>query len=68
MEIQKPKTAVEHTAALDKVEKKAKKIKLTPIEVVATAVGFYANRRIKEGEKFKLEDETDFSHNWMEKI
>lgn len=53
---------------MGKVEKKAKKIKLTPIDVVATEVGFYANRRIKPGDKFKLEDETDFSHNWMEKI
>lgn len=53
---------------MDKVEKKAKKIKLSPIDVVATEIGFYANRRIKVGDKFKLEDESDFSHNWMKKI
>lgn len=51
-----------------KVEKKAKKIKLTPIDVTATEIGFYGNRRIKVGDKFKLEDESDFSHNWMKKI
>ena len=53
---------------LDKVQKRAKGIKLSPIEVVATQAGFYGNRRIKEGDKFKLDDETDFSHNWMKKI
>lgn len=55
-------------APLNKVEKKSKKIDLTPMDVVATQPGFYGNRRIKEDEKFKLEDETDFSHNWMKKI
>ncbi len=55
-------------APLNKVEKKSKKIPLTPMDVIATQAGFYGNRRIKEDEKFKLEDETDFSHNWMKKI
>lgn len=54
---------------LDKVQKRAKGIKLTPIEVVSTQDGgWYGNRRIKLGDKFKLDDETDFSHNWMKKI
>ena len=53
---------------MSKMEKKAKKIKLSPIDVTATEVGFYGNRRIKVGDKFKLEDESDFSHNWMKKI
>jgi hypothetical protein len=62
-----PKPKVKN-APLNKIEKKSKKIALTPIDVVATQAGFYGNRRIKEDEKFKLEDETDFSHNWMKKI
>ena len=57
---------------LTKVEKKAKGIKLKPIDVIATDKGYYpvngVNKRIKEGYKFTLEDETDFSHNWMKKI
>lgn len=53
---------------MSKMEKKANKIKLSPIDVTATEVGFYGNRRIKVGDKFKLEDESDFSHNWMKKI
>ena len=53
---------------MDKVQKRAKGVKLSPIDVVATQDGYYANRRIKPGEKFKLDDESDFSHNWMKKI
>lgn len=56
------------TKPMTKVEKKAKRLKLSPIDVVATEIGYYANRRIKVGDKFKLEDESDFSHNWMKKI
>lgn len=53
---------------LDKVQKRAKGIKLTPIDVTASQEGWYGNRRIKPGDKFKLDDESDFSHNWMTKI
>lgn len=65
-----PKVAVKKPTSdkLDKVQKRAKGIKCSPLDVVATQDGFYANRRIKPGEKFKLDDESDFSHNWMKKI
>jgi len=53
---------------LDKVQKRAKGIKLTPIDVTATDVGYYGNRRLKVGDKFKLDDVTDFSEKWMKKI
>lgn len=71
VEIQKSKDVqvdAQPAKPLNKVQKRAAKIPLTPIDVIATEIGFYGNRRIKVGDKFKLEDEMDFSHNWMEKI
>ena len=53
---------------LDKVQKMKKGIKLTPIQVSATDLGFYGNQRRKVGDKFQLDDVTDFSEKWMKKI
>lgn len=33
--------------------------------VVATALGFYGNKRIKEGQKFRIKNESEFSKKWM---
>ena len=61
------KAKVDKVEKLDKVQKRAKGIKLSPIDVVATEIGYYGNRRIKVGDKFKLDDETDFSERWMKR-
>lgn len=36
------------------------------IEVVAKKDGHYAHRLVREGEKFAIEKEADFSARWME--
>lgn len=46
--------------------------KKVPVNVISTENGYYRVggvwKRIKPGFKFTLEDESDFSHNWMKKI
>ena len=34
-------------------------------KVTATEKGYYANAIIAEGQDFKINEVTDFSHNWM---
>lgn len=70
VEVTAPKLAPKKLVSekLDKVQKRAKGIKLTPIDVTATDIGYYGNRRLKVGDKFKLDDETDFANEWMKKI
>ena len=38
------------------------------IHVVALRTGFFKQRRIKIGDKFTLDDESQFSKEWMKKI
>lgn len=38
------------------------------MKVKATRLGYYANIRIKEGQKFRLKNSKDFSEVWMEKL
>ena len=33
-----------------------------------TVVGYYGERRRREGEEFELEDPSHFSHRWMEAV
>lgn len=35
--------------------------------VQATRLGYYGNKRIREGQTFKLKSDKDFSKEWMEK-
>lgn len=37
------------------------------MQVKATQMGYYQNRRIREGEIFHLEDAKHYSKKWMEK-
>lgn len=37
------------------------------MQVKATQMGYYQNRRVREGEIFHLEDKAHFSKKWMEK-
>jgi hypothetical protein len=46
-----------------KVEEKS-----APIQVVAKQAGFYGNVRRKEGDKFTIAGEKQFSKIWMKKI
>lgn len=36
--------------------------------VEATKLGHYGNKRRREGEKFVLKSDKDFSKNWMKKV
>lgn len=38
------------------------------MKVKAKRLGYYANIRIKEGQKFRLKDSKHFSGEWMEKL
>lgn len=38
------------------------------MKVRATRLGFYGNRRRKEGQEFILDDPDHFSKNWMESV
>lgn len=38
------------------------------MRVKATRIGYYGNKRQKEGEQFVLKSEKDFSKTWMEKV
>lgn len=52
----------------DAVKKDDKKVVDKPINVVATAKGFYNNERLSSGDKFVIKGESHFSENWMKKI
>lgn len=38
------------------------------MQVVATRMGYYGERRYREGQRFILSDPKHFSHCWMQKI
>jgi hypothetical protein len=38
------------------------------MKVVALQMGYYGDKRVREGEEFVLESEKHFSHNWMEPV
>lgn len=40
---------------------------MAKMAVVATKVGYYGNKRRKEGEKFQVEED-HFSKKWMERL
>lgn len=35
--------------------------------VEAIRIGYYGNKRIREGQLFNIKDETEFSEQWMKK-
>jgi hypothetical protein len=35
------------------------------MRVEATRIGYYGNKRIREGQQFNLKNEKDFSKEWM---
>lgn len=36
--------------------------------VEAIRLGYYGNKRIREGQMFNIKDETEFSKQWMKKV
>lgn len=36
--------------------------------VESSKTGYYGNKRRREGEKFNLKSDKDFSRNWMKKV
>lgn len=38
------------------------------MQVVATRMGYYGERRYREGQEFRLADAKHFSHSWMQRI
>jgi hypothetical protein len=38
------------------------------MKVIAIKLGYYGNKRRREGESFFIKSEKDFSPNWMKKV
>lgn len=56
------------TAAKPAESNKPIKVRAITLQGEGRVVGYYNNRRIREGELFMIRSEKDFSKKWMERV